>query len=394
VSQEKPTVQLKTMPTPTTPVPIAPPPPEPKPAEVPVVGSLLSDDVPETADDTMSFDDDSNSRRIAFAVPGDWSRHVRMAAIAILVVGTLTVALFSFGLLGSARPPAPGTFSITTSPAGIPVVIDGVRRGVTPLDLELTPGQHVVELLTDRGRRQMPVTIKSGSQTSQFIELSAAATTTPAGNGELLVRTEPPGASVTVDGRSVGRSPVSVAELAPGSHTVVLTNQSGSVTERVLIEPGRTASLLVPIGDRQAPPSAAAGWIAVNAPADVQVFEGDRFLGTNRIDRIMMPVGRHDLDIVNEALGYRERRAVQVTAGQVAAVRANWPNGTLAINAVPWAEVFVDGMPVGETPIGSIQVAVGVHEVVFRHPQLGERRATVTVTTGSPARVGFDLRSK
>ena len=226
----------------------------------------------------------------------------------------------------------------------------------------------------------------------RFGSLSAPAATV-AGNGELLVRTEPPGAAVTVDGRSVGRSPVSVAELAPGPHAVVLTGQSGSVTERVLIEPGRTASLLVPMGDRPAPGSAA-GWIAVNAPADVQVFEGDRFLGTNRIDKIMMPVGRHDLEIVNEALGYRERRTIQVAAGQVAGVRVNWPNGTLAINAVPWAEVFVDGMPVGETPIGSIQVAVGAHEVVFRHPQLGERRTTVTVTTGSPAKLGVDLRAK
>jgi hypothetical protein len=147
------------------------------------------------------------------------------------------------------------------------------------------------------------------------------------------------------------------------------------------------------MGDRQ-PPGAAAGWITVSSPADVQVFEGGRFLGSNRIDKIMVPVGRHDLDIVNESLGYRERRTVQVSAGQVAAVRLNWPNGTLAINAVPWAEVFIDGMPVGETPIGSIQVSIGVHEVVFRHPELGERRATVTVTTGSPAKVGFDLRSK
>ena len=389
-AHEKPTVQLKAIPT--TPAPMAPPSPEPTPAEVPVIEPLPSDEVRDSADDTMSFDADAHSRRSALAVPGDWSRRVRLAAIAILVVGTLTVAIFSFGLLGSTRPEPPGAFSMTTSPAGIGVMVDGVRRGVTPLELDLAPGQHVIELLTERGRRQIPVTIKSGSQTSQFIELSAPAATV-AGNGELLVRTEPPGAAVTVDGRNVGRSPVSVAELAPGPHTVILTGQSGTVTERVLIEPGRTASLLVPMGDRPAP-GTAAGWIAVNAPADVQVFEGDRFVGTNRIDRIMMPVGRHDLDIVNEALGYRERRAIQVAAGQVAAVRVNWPNGTLAINAVPWAEVFVDGMPVGETPIGSIQVAVGVHEVVFRHPQLGERRATVTVTAGSPARVSFDLRSK
>ena len=405
-THEKPTVQLKTMPTP--PVPVAPPPPEPIapaspepmappsaepwPAEAATVEPLPSDDVDDSDDDSMSFEAEANSRRSALAVPGDWSRHVRLAAIAILVIGTLTVAIFSFGLLGSARPAAPGTVSINTSPAGIPVMIDGVRRGVTPLDVDLPPSQHLVELLTDRGQRQFPVTIKSGSQTSLVVDVSAPAPPA-AGNGELLVRTEPPGASVTVDGRSVGRSPVSVAELAPGPHTVILTGQSGSVTERVLIEPGRTASLLVPMGDRPAP-GTAAGWIAVTAPADVQVFEGDRFLGTNRIDRIMMPVGRHDLDIVNEALGYRERRTIQVAAGQVAGVRANWPSGTLAINAVPWAEVFVDGMPVGETPIGSIQVAIGAHEVVFRHPQLGERRAMVTVTTGSPAKVGVDLRSK
>jgi PEGA domain-containing protein len=420
-SHENPTVPLKTMPTPPVPiapappVPIAPPPPEPVaaappepiaaappepiapsaepwPTEAATIEPLPSDDVDESSDNTMSFEADAHSRRIALAVPGDWSRHVRLAAIAILVVGTVTVAIFSFGLLGSTRPAAPGTVSINTSPAGIPVMIDGVRRGVTPLDVDLPPSQHLVELLTDRGRRQFPVTIKSGSQTSLVVDVSAPAPPA-AGNGELLVRTEPPGASVNVDGRSVGRSPVSVAELAPGPHTVILTGQSGSVTERVLIEPGRTASLLVPMGDRPAPGSAA-GWIAVTAPADVQVFEGDRFLGTNRIDRIMMPVGRHDLEIVNEALGYRERRTIQVAAGQVAGVRANWPNGTLAINAVPWAEVFVDGMPVGETPIGSIQVAIGAHEVVFRHPQLGERRAMVTVTTGSPAKVGVDLRSK
>lgn len=363
--------------------------PKPAPPPEPVIPST---DTTDSYVSTISFDVDAQARRSALAVPGDWTRHVRVGAISILVIGALIVSWFAFRLLRSTRVDPPGTASINTSFAGIAVTIDGVRRGVTPLDVELPPGQHVVELVTDRGRRSIPVTIKSGGQTSLFLELPGGGPPA-AGNGELLVRTEPPGSSVTVDGRSVGRSPVSVADLAPGPHIVVLGNQSGSVTERVLIEPGRATSLLVPMGDRQAP-GAAAGWIAVASPADVQVFEGDRFLGSNRIDKIMMPVGRHDLDIVNEPLGYRERRSVQVTAGQVANIRLNWPNGTLAINAMPWAEVFVDGMPVGETPIGGIQVSIGVHEVVLRHPELGERRATVTVTTGSPAKVGADLRSK
>jgi hypothetical protein len=276
----------------------------------------------------------------------------------------------------------------------VPVVIDNVRRGLTPLDIDLPVGQHVVELYTERGRRQLPpVTIKAGSQTSQLFEL-VSSPASAAANGELQVRTEPASVAVAVDGRSVGRSPLSVGDLAPGPHTVVLTPPSGSpVTQRVLIEPGRTAALFVPMAGGP-PVTAAAGWITVTAPEDVQVYEGDRFLGSNRIERIMLPIGRHDLDIVNEPLGYRQRRTIQVSAGQVTTLRLEWPNGTLAINAVPWAEAFVDGLPVGETPIGGVKVPVGVHEVVFRHPELGERRAKVTVTAGTPARVGVDLRSK
>jgi hypothetical protein len=271
-------------------------------------------------------------------------------------------------------------------------MIDGLRQGVTPVNVELPPGDHLVELITDRGRRQLPVTIKPGAQVSQVVELSAAAP--PPSTGELQIRTEPAAASVTVDGRFIGRSPVSVGELTPGAHTVVLSHESGTVTERVVVEAGRTASLLVPLGEPAPTAAAAAGWIAVTAPADVQVLEGGRLLGNNRIDRIMLPVGRHDLEIVNETLGYRERRTVQVTAGRVSAIQAQWPSGTLALNAVPWAEVFVDGTPIGETPIGSHKVPIGVHEVVFRHPQLGERRTMVTVPAGTVTKVGIDLGAK
>ena len=66
----------------------------------------------------------------------------------------------------------------------------------------------------------------------------------------------------------------------------------------------------------------------------------------------------------------------------------------MAINAVPWAEVFVDGTRIGETPIGNIAVPIGTHEVIFRHPDLGERRVPVIVKLGEASKVGVDLRSK
>jgi hypothetical protein len=108
----------------------------------------------------------------------------------------------------------------------------------------------------------------------------------------------------------------------------------------------------------------------------------------------MLPQGTHDLEFVNEATGFRARRSVAIRAGQTSAVRVDAPNGTLHINAVPWAEVFIDGQRIGDTPIGNLQTRIGSREIVFRHPELGERKATALVTMKEPTRISMDLRKK
>jgi len=67
------------------------------------------------------------------------------------------------------------------------------------------------------------------------------------------------------------------------------------------------------------------------------------------------------------------------------------PNGALSVNAVPWAEVFVDGRSIGVTPLGAVAVPIGSHEVVWKHPQLGEKRRTVIVGAQTPARMTMDM---
>ena len=330
------------------------------------------------------------------ALPADWTRRLWIgAAVALAVI--IGIVLVVSGISPWSRGPAMGSFSIDTRPAGAAVTIDGEPRGVTPLALDLAAGDHVVEIVTPNDRRHIPVTIRAGSQVSQFLEMTgtAAAATATTGANELRIRTEPIGAAVTVDGRYVGRSPVSVSDLTPGPHTVVMKHEAGTATEQVLIEEGKAASLYVPLAARPGTGVGAAGWIAVvGASADVQLFENGKLLGSNRIDRIMLPVGRHEIEIVNETLGYQERRAVQVAAGQVSSIALKWPTGGLSINAVPWAQAFVDDSPVGETPIANIQVPIGQHEITFRHPQLGERRTFVTVTAAQTAKVGMDMRAK
>jgi hypothetical protein len=107
---------------------------------------------------------------------------------------------------------------------------------------------------------------------------------------------------------------------------------------------------------------------------------------------LLLALGAHELELVNESVGYRVVRSVTIQSGRQASLRIDPPQGTLNVNAVPWAEVWIDNQRVGETPIGNVQVPIGTREIVFRHPELGERRTRVLVTMKQPARVSVDLR--
>jgi hypothetical protein len=314
-----------------------------------------------------------------------WRRYA-VAALAI-------VALAEGGVIaarGLRKPAAPtmGSLSVQTNPPGVAVFVDGVAHGNTPARISLNAGSHIVEL---RGRgvpRVIPVTVTAGSEASQYLELPE----TPSA-GSLLVQSDPAGARVTVDGVDHGVAPVSVADLAPGDHEVVLQAEGGpAVTQRVVIQAGVASSVLAPVST--ATPGPVSGWISVKAPVAIEIREGGRLIGTNDSDKIMMAVGRHDVELVNDTLGYRVTRTIQVPPGKVAPIAVEFPQGVINVNAAPWAEVYVDGKRVGETPIGNLPIAIGPHEVLFRHPQLGEKRQAVSVTLKAPVRLSVDMKQQ
>jgi hypothetical protein len=317
-----------------------------------------------------------------------WRRRAVAAVLFVAALAGAGVAGRSY-LTEPASAAVPGKLVVNTDPQGIPVVLDGKRAGQTPVTLEVSAGDHTLTLLAEAGPRTIPVTITAGATVSQFVEVSRQVIPQ---TGQLQIRSEPSGARVVVDGTPRGNAPVTVADLAPGPHTVEVANEMGSIRQDINVEAGVTASLVVPM--TTTPQGSVSGWISISSPVDVQIYEDSRLVGSSRSERLMVSVGRHELDIVNEALGFRQRRSVNVTAGQTAAIRLDWPNGSMAINAQPWAEVFINGERIGETPIGNVPVPVGVHEVVFRHPELGEQTVRATVTVGAPARISVDLRKR
>jgi serine/threonine protein kinase len=373
--------------------------PKAEPIAAPVASPVAAKVAPPSSPSHTSFGHDpfpsrpADDEREAFAFtaaperPAISRNKLIAAAVALAVIGGgAWAARGFFAAAPKVETAETGTLVVTSNPDGVAAFVDGEPKGMTPLTLTLPAGPHVVELRGPGEPRSIPVTITAGTQSTQYIELPKTAAKT----GQLQIRTDPSGARVTVDGIPRGTSPITVIELAPGEHAVLLESDLTSVKETVIVESGVTASLVVPMtAAANAPVS---GWISVSAPLDVQIFEEGSPIGSNLTDRIMVSAGRHDIEIVNEAVGYRMTRTLQVTAGKVTALRLEMPQGTISVNAQPWAEVWIDGERIGETPIGNLSVSIGSHSVLFRHPELGEQHHTALVTLKGPTRLSVDMR--
>ena len=324
------------------------------------------------------------------AVPVRPSRARQLRLVALVAVGVLVLgggAVYALRFNRKAAPTAvDGSLSVQTSPPGAAVFVDGVAHGNTPARVSLHPGSHILEL---RGRgvpRVIPVTISAGAESSQYLELPQTPST-----GSLLVQSTPTGAHVSVDGVDRGVAPINVDGLAPGDHEVVLQADGGApVHQHVVIQAGVVASVLAPVATAAAGPIS--GWLSVKAPVTIEIHENGQLIGTTDADRLMMAAGRHQIELVNDTLGYKDTRTVQVPAGKVLPLVVNLPQGVVNLNAIPWAEVFIDGKSVGETPIGNLPLTIGPHEIVFRNPDLGEKRQAISVTLSAPVRLSVSMK--
>ena len=268
--------------------------------------------------------------------PSPWA----VAVVAVVVCAFTATAAWTFNRSGTAPV---GFVRLISEPPGALVQVDGAARGATPLRIPLPPGRH-------------DVVVRSGSRRTTLV------------------------ADVT-SGQDAVHHVAWVAEAAPPAAAAAAA-----------LVPVRTGGDTAPPATTAAPVSS--GWISVASPLPLNVEdERGRVIGTSEMSRIALPPGVHGVTLTSMSLGYTTQQTVRVQAGQVSRIDINLPTAALSINATPWADVFVDGRPVGETPLGNVPVAIGDHLVEFRHPQYGIKQEPVRVTLKAPARVVVDMRA-
>jgi hypothetical protein len=174
----------------------------------------------------------------------------------------------------------------------------------------------------------------------------------------------------------------SLAQAAPPSAAPITQTEAALAGDRERSQAAGALSLIEAAASRQR-----SGGVRFVTPVELKVLQGESVLGSTADGPIVAPAGTHQLDLINPALGVRVRRDVTFRSGEITTLNITIPPGRISVNARPWAEVLIDNRPVGETPLANILVPIGDHEVVFRHPELGERRQIVTVRTDVATRV-------
>ena len=129
---------------------------------------------------------------------------------------------------------------IKSATPGVSIKLNGSEKGISSYSGDLTPGKYIVEA-EKTGYRPYTETVELGQKEKHTIEIPALQPI----YANLDVAYEPYGATITIDGKTVGTTPEVVRDILVGPHSVSITMEgyepySGTVT----LEEGQPARLV------------------------------------------------------------------------------------------------------------------------------------------------------
>jgi hypothetical protein len=251
-------------------------------------------------------------------------RGVRIAAVIVGVVGTgggLAGGVLAQQAWAAQQAASTRALVVRTIPGGATVSLDGQRLdGVTPLaiDVALAEGPHSLRLALGAGE---PVERKIAVSTGdRFVLVSE----TLQSAGRVVVDTRPPAARVLLDGRDVGRAPVTLDGVGTDKPHVVEARKLGFRTATATIPVDRAADHAVTLALES---TGTPGQLVVlaAAPGDV-VVDGVPWGPTSTApdDARECAAGRHEVVVTMPSLGARAVMTVDVPERGVAKVLAGY----------------------------------------------------------------------
>lgn len=259
---------------------------------------------------------------------------------------------------------AKGEILVTSNPSGANVNVNGKPHGVTPTVVEgLAPGPYLVEVnQVDFLRFSQTVTVESGKRAILDAQLQKEKGDT----GELKVLADQEDADVLVNGSPVGKAPITLPGLKPGTHLVEARNARGFYAEAEAVVKAGESTLVRLRMAQVSPPDKGGIRVVASAPGATATVNGGPAQPLPATFPDVSP-GSHIVRV--DAPGYATwQRTVTVERGQTVEVVAELGQaGRLNVRTKDGsrAELFLNNKPLGRTPFTG-DVPAGTHTLLVQ----------------------------
>ena len=276
---------------------------------------------------------------------------------------------------------------VTSQPAGVAIVVDGQDRGVTPLTLfDLRPGKHHVKCrLAGYVERDRFIEVREGVPMQPNVVMEPE-------KGLLLIKSEPEGCAILIDGVSHGVTPRLITTLDSKDVYKVTLRKAGyreSVFDvkfegrRPLV---REEKLVLDSGIIE----------VVTDPVGAGVMVNGIIRGNAPIVVSDVPKGRATVKLHMD--GFKDEvRELAVNAGdrQTLSVVLEGLPGTLSLSSVPeGARFYINGEFRGKSPVVIAGLKPGAYQVKAELEGYGTMLREVAIGNGSMPREEFRLSNQ
>jgi hypothetical protein len=365
--------------------------------------------------------------------PPPWRRPPMLQRSQRPWVAGIALAAVTIGALAFVLRPRTGDLTVTASTTdgsevkGLSVRVDGVERcASSPCEVkDLASGTHLVSAAAPGFAPgvERALVLEAGEHAAHHVTL----VTEQRAHSELSVSAIGSNLRVVIDGQDLGAPPVTIHDVAPGTHSVRVLGNSGyyeAYDQSVNVEPGELRSLgpirlrvlkgrleLTDGADSEGAYVTVDGRRVGHLPTEIDLSAGDsheiqaRKRGFMDFTRQVVFDGNANQNVeitLTPAEGgatqsspsyasapapVRSSSAVASRPATQASAPASSP-GLLDITSTPPSRVVVNGRPMGMTPLHGVRVEPGHQTVVFVNPDLGRRIASANVASGGRAKVG------
>ena len=275
---------------------------------------------------------------------------------------------------------------VTSQPAGASVILDGKDRGVTPITLlGLEPGRHHLRFrLAGYVERDRFFDMSEGPviEKSEVLEEE---------KGLLLVKTDPSGCDLQIDGVSVGQTPRLVTNLPVKGKYELKLRKAGYLDQIVSVSFDSRRPVL-----REIKMVSASGTVkVVSDPVGAEVMVNGVVRGKTPVDISGVPQGKATVCVRLD--GYVDDvRTLVIRAGDVqdVSVALKSQPGVLSLVSVPdGARFYVNGEARGKGPLVISNLEPGDYDVRAVLEGYAPTNRIVTLVRGETSREEFALEN-